>query len=92
MRTVTGIRDQVSMFSRAYDLIEPMVGTISANQDKPPVHQIMEPAAVLVCLCDALDIDPHAVVSQIQRARKDMNSTFRNEWAAMVAYAKGELL
>lgn len=91
MRSLAGIRDQVSGESRALALLKPLVKNISANQDLPPAQQVLVPAAVLVCLCDALQTDPHEVVNQIMRARKDMNSAFQNQWAAMVEYAKGEI-
>lgn len=91
MTSNASIRDQVALFSGALSLIEPMIMRITNSQDLPSDQQILVPAAVLVCFCDALDMDPVVVVEQIRRARGDMNSAFHNEWAAMVEYARGEL-
>lgn len=91
MASNLGIRDRVSFFSDAISLLEPIITGITNMQDAPAEHQILAPAAVLVCLCDSVGIDPHIVVNQIQRARSQMNSPFHNEWRAMVAYGEGEL-
>lgn len=86
-----GVRDQVVAFCSPAALREPLVRNISRNQDLAPSLQVLVPAAVLVCLCEALGMDPHEVVSLIQRAKSDVDSPYANQWRAMEAYARGEL-
>lgn len=91
MTSSASIRDRVAYFSDALALIKPLITNINGNQDLSAELQILTPAAVLVCFCDALDMDPVTVVEQIRRARSDLTSPFHYEWKAMTEFARGEL-
>lgn len=92
MKSVSAIVDSIRWFSNAALLRPTVVRTISANQDQPPATQVLGTAAALVALCEGVGIDPHHVVSQINRAKSNVDSPFNSTWRGMVEYAKGELL
>jgi len=69
-----------------------MVRAIDTNQNEPPHLQIMAPAAALVCLCEAIGIDPVDVVMLVRRMANHVDSPYASQWRGMKAYAQGELL
>jgi hypothetical protein len=85
------LKDSLRWFSNAPALRTPFVLAVDALQREPGVVQVMTPAVMLVCFCDALGIDPQEVVSQVKRMQRDLDGPFATQWAAMRAYAKGEL-
>lgn len=92
MKQPKTIRDQLSFLSNAAGLRAPLVKTVSAVQDYEPHLQLLGIAATLVCLADAIGINPHDLISRAQRAAADIDGPFANQWQAMRDYARGELL
>lgn len=86
------VRDSLAYFSNGAGLREPMVSVISANQSLAPHVQILAAACALMVMCEGVDYDAHQVLSQINRAKDDMDTPFSHQWKAMLEYAKGELL
>lgn len=68
-----------------------MVGLVDHLQDRAPQFQILVPALTFHCMCRGVGIDPHEVLQLIERMEKDVDGPFANQWAAMRAYAAGEL-
>lgn len=92
MSRITSIRDGVSFFSSPAALRAPMVKAISAVQDAKPEEQILSLAAALVCLADAVGLNPHEIINRVYRAATDIDGPFAVHWQAMREYARGELL
>lgn len=84
--------DAVRWFSEHSALRKPMVRIISAVQDYRPDVRVLAPAAVLVCVCDALGLNPHDVIQQIYNAKRNVDGPFTHQYGAMTEYAKGEIL
>lgn len=92
MSQASSIRDGVNWFSSPSALRAPMVKAITAVQDEKPEVQILSLAAALVCLADAIGVNPFQLINQVQRAASDIDGPFAVHWQAMRDYARGELL
>lgn len=85
------IRDRVFEFGNVGALREPLVAVIDKLQDMPPQLQIIVPAVTFLCLCRGVGINPIEVLQLVERMEKPVDGPFANQWAAMKAYAAGEL-
>ena len=85
------IRDRVLEFGDVGALRPLLVGQVDRLQDLPPHLQILAPAVTLLCLCRGAGIPPAEVLQLVERMEKAVDGPFANQWAAMKAYAAGEL-
>ena len=85
-----GLRDKVNYFTDVVALRRYFMMVVDCLQREPPDAQLLGPAAALVVLAEAVGIDPHEVVSIVQRAEKDIDGPFATQWQAMREYARGE--
>lgn len=85
------IRDRVLGFRDVPTLRNLLVGVVDRLQDLPPQHQIIAPALTFYCFCKGVGINPIDVLILLERMEKDVDGPFSNQWAAMKAYAAGEL-
>ena len=86
------LHSAIRWFDRPTTLREPIVRLISANQKEPPHHQVMALALTLELVCRAIDMDAVGIVERARRMVNDVDGPFANQWQAMTAYAKGEIL
>jgi hypothetical protein len=86
-----GLRDRIRAWCSPAPLRTLIVAMTTVVQDDPPEYQLLAPATLLVVYAEALGMDPHDLVTQVQRAKSHVSGPFSNEWRAMEAYAKGEL-
>jgi hypothetical protein len=86
------IESAVRWFSDAKQLRGPLYATVNALQDCPPAVQVLAPAATVVLFAEAIGLDPHDLIEQARRMKKDIDGAFANEWRAMDNYVHGELI
>jgi hypothetical protein len=85
------LRDRVLEFGDHGALRQPLVTLVDKLQDMPPALQILAPAATFVCMCRGAGLEPAEVLQLTERMERPIDGPFANQWAAMRAYAKGEL-
>jgi hypothetical protein len=84
--------DAIRWFSEHSRLRKPMVRVITAMQDYQPELRVLAPALAFTCMCDALGLNPHEVITQIKNATHNVNGPFSGQYRAMTAYTRGEIL
>lgn len=82
--------DKLTHFSAA-ELREPAVKVLNVLQDAQPEHQLLALATTLAALSDGLGVNPHDLLTRIDRAKRHIDAPFANQYRAIVAYAQGEL-
>ncbi len=87
----TSLQDRLSWFSEVAALRPMMVGIIDRIQGFPGHFQVYAAGITFYCLCKGAGVDPHEMVTRLQRMEKDVDAPFAREFAAMLEYAKGEL-
>jgi hypothetical protein len=85
------LRDRLLEFGNVGALRPLMVGNVDYVQDLPPAMQLLVPMLTAFCLAKGAGIEPRDVLTQIEKMARAVDGPFANQWAAMVAYAKGEL-
>jgi len=86
------VKDRVGFFNDASSLRAPAFKIINLIQEEDPANQILATATALVALAEAINVDPHDLISKINRAKRHIDSPFSTEYRAIGAYAKGEFL
>jgi hypothetical protein len=84
--------DGIRWFSEHSALRKPMVRCISAMQDYRPEVRVLAPALAFTCMCDALGLNPHEVITQVKNATHNVNGPFSVQYRAMTDYTRGEIL
>lgn len=85
------LRDRVIWFRDIPGIRPLFVGCVDHLQRMPGQLQILVPALTFYCMCKGAGINPFEVLQVIERMERDVDGPFANQWAAMTAYAKGEL-
>lgn len=87
----TSLQDRLAWFSEVAALRPLMVLIIDRVQHLPGQFQIYAAGITFYCLCKGAGVDPHEMVTRLQRMERDVDAPFANQFQAMLNYAKGEL-
>lgn len=86
----TSLQDRISWFSQVAAL-RPLLVRVLCSIDEVPSHfQVMAFGLTLHCVCRAAGINPHDILTKIQRMERDVDGPFSKEFRAMQEYVKGE--